>query len=80
MFLIMFAWALGYKHKEIMARNAVVWSVRLYTFQLAILATSHIAAVMAWYKQHETVYKAMFLSGLILNDEPAFNVIKFYDI
>jgi len=35
---------------------------------------------MAFYKQHETVYKAMFLSGLILNEEPAFNVIQFYDI
>jgi len=32
MFLIMLAWALGYKHKETMARSAVVWSVRLYTF------------------------------------------------
>lgn len=50
MLLILFAWAVGYRHRETLTRGVVVWSIRLYTAQLAILATGQIAPIMTWYK------------------------------
>jgi hypothetical protein len=67
MLLIMFAWAVEYRYKETLTRKAVVWSIRLYTIQLAILALCQIAPCYNYFKANESLYRAMFLSGFILN-------------
>lgn len=38
MLLIMFMWAVDYSLKEAFTKKAVVWCIRLYTLQLALLA------------------------------------------
>lgn len=70
MMLILFLWAIGYRHKERLTRSAVYWCVRLYTLQLAMLALCQISYFMNYLKESPTLYRAMFLSGLILNDNP----------
>lgn len=73
MVLILFLWAIQSRHREGLAKSAVSWSVKLYTLQLAALAFTQISYVINYLKANPTLYRGMFLSGLILNDKPVQN-------
>lgn len=73
MILILFLWAIESKLKERLTQSAVSWSVKLYTLQLACLAFTQISYVINYIKANPTLYRAMYLSGLILNDNPLTN-------
>ena len=56
----------------------VTWIRRLYTLQIALLAFAQIAYVIIFYKEVGHLYDYLFISGLILNEKPAYAVRYFH--
>ena len=72
--MIAFLWAIDHPSKNVVIKHAVFWSRRLYTLQLGLLALTQIAPIIEPIKESESLYNFMFVSGFILNSEPAYAV------